>query len=177
MQTTAELLPASPEPGHYSIDVAGSRVGVRTRHLFGLAPVRGTFALRSGSAEITVPLDGSTIRAEIDAASFRSGNQGRDGNVRSARLLDAARSPVITFGNARLNAGDASIAGELTVRDVTRPVTLAVTAMAAAGHSFTATAAVRIDRAEFGVTGYPGLAGRYLDLTVTVRCVRGENGG
>jgi polyisoprenoid-binding protein YceI len=175
MQTTAELLPASPEPGHYTIDPASSRIGVRTRHLFGLAPVRGTFGLRSGSVDIADPVQDTAIRAEIDAASFRSGNSDRDGNVRSARLLDAARSPLITFGNARVSAGDATIAGELTVRGVSRPVTLALTAIAAAGSSFTATATVRVDRTEFGVTGYAGLAGRYLDLTIEVRCVRGGN--
>jgi hypothetical protein len=42
----------------------------------------------------------------------------------------------------------------------------------AAGQSFTASATVRVDRTEFGVTAMPGLAGRYLDLTVEVRCAR-----
>jgi hypothetical protein len=38
--------------------------------------------------------------------------------------------------------------------------------------SFTARAAVRIDRAEFGITALRGLAGRYLDMSVEARCVR-----
>jgi hypothetical protein len=42
-----------------------------------------------------------------------------------------------------------------------------------AGPSFTASATVRVDRTEFGLTAMPGLAGRYLDLTVEVRCTLG----
>jgi hypothetical protein len=42
-----------------------------------------------------------------------------------------------------------------------------------AGQSFTASATVRVDRTEFGVTAMPGLVGRYLDLTVEVRCTLG----
>jgi len=176
MKTTPELLAAAPAPGHYTIDVSSSRVAVRTRHLFGLGPVRGMFAIRSGAVDVTGPAGDTRIRAEIDAASFRSGNPQRDSSVRSGRLLDTARSPLITFANARVSAANATIGGELTVRGVTRPVTLSVGRIAVAGDSFTATGTVRIDRTEFGVTGYPGLAGRHLDLTIEVRCVPGGTG-
>ena len=60
-------------------------------------PVRGTFAIRSGSVDIAEPLADSAVRAEIDAASFRTGNQQRDQTVLSARFLDADRFPVISF--------------------------------------------------------------------------------
>jgi polyisoprenoid-binding protein YceI len=172
MQTEPALLTATFRPGHYAIDVASSRVTFRTRHIFGLAPVRGTFAIRSGSVDVTEPVDDSTVRAEIDAASFHSGNPQRDHTVRSARLLDTARSPLITFTHGRVRAADLTITGELTVGDVTRPVTLSVGELTGSGTSFTATASVRVDRTEFGVTGFAGLAGRYLDLTVEVRCSR-----
>jgi polyisoprenoid-binding protein YceI len=58
------------------------------------------------------------------------------------------------------------------VRGTTRPVTLAVTRCEASGGSFTARAAARIDRTEFGITAAPGLAARYLDLTVEILCTR-----
>jgi polyisoprenoid-binding protein YceI len=54
----------------------------------------------------------------------------------------------------------------------TRPVTLAVTRCEAGRGSFTACATVRIDRTAFGITAARGLAARYLDLTVEVRCIR-----
>ena len=65
-----------------------------------------------------------------------------------------------------------ALLGMLTVRGVARPVTLSIDRSAITPRSFTARAATRIDRTEFGVTAYRGLAGRYLDMTVEVRCVR-----
>jgi polyisoprenoid-binding protein YceI len=162
----------APPLGRYEIDASGSRVQFRTRHMFGLAPVRGTFAIRSGSVDIAEPLADSAMHAEIDTASFRTRNWLRDRNVRSARFLDAARFPVISFRDGLVAADGRTIRGTLTVREVSRPVTLSVGQVSVAGRSFTASATVRVDRTEFSVTAMPGLAGRYLDLTVEVRCAR-----
>jgi polyisoprenoid-binding protein YceI len=172
MHTEPELRSSMPRPGHYGIDVSHSTVRFRTRHMLGLAPVLGTFAIRSGSVDITEPFAESAIRAQIDTASFRSANPQRDASVRSARLLDSARFPVIAFENGRVSADDRRVTGELAVREVTRPVTLAIREVAVSEDAFTATATVRIDRTEFGVTALRGLAARYLDLSVEVRCVR-----
>jgi polyisoprenoid-binding protein YceI len=60
----------------------------------------------------------------------------------------------------------------LTVRNVTMPVSLSIEQSAVTPRSFNAHAITRIDRNEFGVTAYRGLAARYLDMTVEVRCVR-----
>ena len=163
----------APRLGHYEIDVSRSRVTFRTRHMFGLGPVRGTFAIRSGAADVTEPLADSTVQAEIDAASFRTGNGQRDQTVRSARFLDAARFPVISFRDGHVAADGRTIRGTLTVREVSRPVSLSIGQVTTAGPSFTASASVRIDRTEFGLTAMPGLTGRYLDLTVEVRCALG----
>src|SRR5580700_10378647 len=46
--TSHPVAPATPQLGHYEIDPGSSRISFRTRHMFGLAPVRGTFAIRSG---------------------------------------------------------------------------------------------------------------------------------
>ena len=163
----------TPRLGHYEIDASQSRVTFRTRHMFGLGPVRGTFAIRSGSADVAEPLADSAIHAEIDAASFSTGNEQRDRNVLSARFLDAARFPVISFRDGLVCADGRTIRGTLTVREVCRPVSLSIGQVTVAGASFTASATVRVDRTEFGLTAMPGLAGRYLDLTVEVRCARG----
>jgi polyisoprenoid-binding protein YceI len=92
-----------PEPGRYDIDTTCSAVTFRTRHLFGLAPAGGRFAIRTGTINITEPLADPSIHAEIDPASFRTDNGQRDSNVRSARLLDADRYPVITFRSEGTN--------------------------------------------------------------------------
>jgi polyisoprenoid-binding protein YceI len=161
---------AIPEPGRYEIDTSCSAVTFRTRHLFGLAPVRGSFAIRAGTVNITEPLTDSSIHAEIDPASFRTDNEQRDSNVRSPRLLDADRYPVITFRSEAMDG--LALAGELTVRNVTMPVSLSIEQSDVTARSFNAHASARIDRNEFGVTAYRGLAARYLDISVEVRCVR-----
>jgi polyisoprenoid-binding protein YceI len=170
MQTKSEHTAATPRLGRYEIDTRSSTVRFRTRHLFGLGPVRGSFAIRAGTVDIAEPLAGSRIRAEIDAASFRTGNAARDAAVRSARFLDAGTHPDMTFASERTDGS--TLTGTLTVRGVTRPVTLSVEQPTVAPESFTVRAAARIDRTEFGVTASRGLAGRYLDLTLEVRCLR-----
>jgi polyisoprenoid-binding protein YceI len=169
---TEHQITQAPPLGHYEIDVSRSGVTFRTRHMFGLGTVRGTFAVRSGAADIAEPLTDSAVRAEIDAASFRTGNEQRDQSVLSARFLDAARFPVISFRDGLVAADGKTVRGTLTVRDVSRPAVLSIGQLRPDGRSFTATATVRVDRTEFGVTAMRGLAGRYLDLTVEVRCVR-----
>jgi polyisoprenoid-binding protein YceI len=162
----------APPLGRYDIDASRSRVKFRTRHMFGLGAVRGTFAIRSGLADIAEPLADSAIHAEIDATSFRTGNRQRDRSVLSARFLDAARFPVISFRDGLVSADGRTVRGTLTVGEICRPVSLSIGQVTMAEQSFTASATVRVDRTEFGVTALPGLAGRYLDLTVEVRCAR-----
>lgn len=172
MKTSPAVLAAAPQPGHYDIDPDRSRVTFATRHLFGLGRVKGSFAVRRGSADIADPLEVSAIYAEIDTASFRTNSRQRDHGVLSPRFLDAAGHPVMTFRSDRIAAEDQALTGTLTVRGTTRPVTLTVTRCEVSRGSFTARVTVRIDRTEFGITAARGLAARYLDLTVEVQCTR-----
>jgi polyisoprenoid-binding protein YceI len=160
----------TPRLGRYEIDTVGSTVRFRTRHLFGLAPVRGEFAIRTGTVDVTEPLADSRISVQIDAASFRTGNRQRDNNVRSALFLDTGRYPVMTFVSDRIEG--TAVTGNLTVRDVTRPARLSIEASAVSTREFTARVMARIDRTDFGVTASRGLAGRYLELTMEIQCVR-----
>ena len=185
MQTTPSITQAPRQqlseirPGRYVIDPASSTVTFRTRHMFGLGRVRGTFAVRGGAVEVTGVAGEARCYAEIDAASFRTGNPQRDASVRSARLLDTDHHPVIIFEAQRLDgtgpdsAGPdgTGLAGQLTVRGVTRPAAIAAELTGAAPGGFTARGTVRVDRTAFGVTAYRGLAARQLDLIVEVRCV------
>jgi polyisoprenoid-binding protein YceI len=90
--------------------------------------------------------------------------------------LDARRFPAIAFTDGRISADGATVTGTLTVRNQARPVTLSLGEVEVDGQSFTARATVRIDRTSFGVTTSPGLAGRYLDLSLQVRCVQNSWG-
>lgn len=158
-----------PPLGRYELDVTRSTVKFRTRHMFGLGPVHGTFAIRSGTADIAEPLADSAIGAEIDTASFSTGNPQRDQTVRSARFLNAARFPVISFRDGQVGADGQTVSGTLTVGEVSRPVSLSLGQVSVTGRSFTASATLRVDRTEFDLTAMRGLAGRYLDLTAEVR--------
>lgn len=170
MQTTPKLTEAIPQLGRYRIDPGGSSITFRTRHLFGLAPVRGSFAFRAGTVDVSEPLTSSRIYAEIEAGSFHTGNRQRDTQVRSAAFLAADEYPVVAFSSAGLDGQ--ILAGTLSVRGVTRPVSVLAKVTDVNPRSFTARATVRIDRYDFGVTASRGLAGRYLDITLEVQCVR-----
>ena len=154
---------------------------VRDRHqLFGRhvqdpAPVRaptvrGSFRIRAGTIDVAEPLADSSVYVQIDPASFRTGNGQRDSNVRSEGLLDADLYPIITFRSEGMDG--LTLTGALTVRNVTMPVSLSIVQSAVTPRSFNVHATTRIDRNQFGVTAYRGLAARYLDMTVEVRCVR-----
>ena len=172
MQTTPAVIATTPQPGHYDIDPRRSRVTFATRHLFGLARVKGSFAIRGGTADVADPIAASVIYAEIEAASFHTRNPARDGSVRSPRFLDPAGHPMMIFRSDRIEAENLALTGTLTVRGTTRPVTLAVTRCEVSRGFFTICATTRIDRTEFGITAARGLAARYLDLTVEVQCTR-----
>jgi len=172
MQTEPAVVTTTPQPGHYGIDPRRSRVTFATRHLFGLGRVRGSFAVRGGTADVADPIAASAVYAEIETASFRTKNPARDGSVLSRRFLDPAGHPVMTFRSDRIEAGGQVVTGTLTVRGTSRPVTLTITRCEVSRGSFTARATARIDRTEFGITAARGLAARYLDLTMEVQCTR-----
>lgn len=155
--------------GRYSIDTTASTISFRTRHLFGLAPVRGTFTIHSGTVDICDPTTDSRVQVRVDAASFRTKSRQRDAHVRSARFLDTDRFASITFVSDRLDGQ--RLTGHLSVRDVTAPVTLTIERSSYDAGSITARARTRIDRTEFGITAQRGMAGRYLDLVIDVTLV------
>ncbi|CAM5684228.1 Protein YceI [Streptomyces alboniger] len=134
MERAATRRQAPPETGTYAIDAEASVVRFRTRSVFGLFPVRGTFALAGGSVTVAAPAEVSTVDATIRADSFASGLRRRDAHVRSADYLDAAGHPEILFRSTGLRrAGDGAVLAGLTVRGVTRPVDVGVREVAAEG--------------------------------------------
>ena len=163
-----------PAPGRYRIDPEHSTVTIRTRHLFGLGPVRATLALRDGRIQVGVPPAASTVQARFAASTFRSRNPARDAAVLSPRLLDAEAYPSLSFTSTELvqAAGQAegqwSLRGELEVRGVTRLVEARISAVEADSATLRASAQVSIDRYDFGITSYRGLAARSLTVDLNV---------
>ena len=161
-----------PSPGRYRISAAGSTVTIRTRHLFGLGAVRATLDLRDGRILVAAPPAASAVQARFSAASFQSGNAARDAAVLSPRLLDAEAYPSLSFTSTDLlqEQGEWSLRGELEVRGVTRLVEARITALAVhdAGATLRASAQAGIDRYDFGITTYRGLAARRLTVNLDI---------
>lgn len=90
MKTAAETGQVRiPAVGEYRIDVADSTVTFRTRHIFGMAPVSGSFRLREGHIRVAEEVTESTAYAAISAASFHTGLSNRDSMIRSLADHDA----------------------------------------------------------------------------------------
>jgi polyisoprenoid-binding protein YceI len=168
-----------PEPGRYLISPAHSTVTIRTRHLFGLGAVRATLALRDGRIVVTDPPEASTVQARFAVPSFASGNETRDAAVLSPKLLDAEAFPSLSFTSTELveELRQWSLRGELEVRGVTRLVEARISALAVdgAGTMLRASAQVSIDRYDFGITAYRGLAARRLTVGLAVTAHREES--
>lgn len=148
-----------PEPGTFDLDQYHTTVGFVARHLM-VSKVRGSFTEVSGAITIAEnPLD-SSVEASIKAASINTGATDRDSHLRSADFLDAEAYPELTFrstGVKNLSGTEFVLAGDLTIRDVTRPVELkvefdgfTVNPWGKEVAAFTAT--TEIDREEFGIT-------------------------
>ncbi|MFE6688310.1 YceI family protein [Streptomyces sp. NPDC057743] len=113
--------------GDYTIDPAHSSIGFSVRHAM-VTNVRGTF----GSYEGALHLDGSaparsTATLDVAIASVDTGIADRDAHLRGADFFDAENFPRMTFRStaAEATGGDRyRITGDLTIKDVTRPLTI-----------------------------------------------------
>lgn len=113
----------------WQIDPTHSSVEFAVRHMM-VATVKGGFKTLSGHVDLDeAAWVDSRIEAEIDAASVDTGVADRDTHLRSPDFFDVARFPRIAFRGTAVEAEAADrgqVRGELTIRDVTRPVTLTV---------------------------------------------------
>jgi polyisoprenoid-binding protein YceI len=175
-EVTSERLDV-PKPGRYRISQAHSTVTIRTRHFFGLGAVRATLALRDGRIVVTEPPEASTVQARIATSTFQSGNQARDAAVLSPKLLDAEACPSLAFTSTGLvrEQGQWSLRGELEVRGVTRLVEARISALEADGATLRASAEASVDRYDFGITAYRGLAARRLTVNLAITAHREES--
>jgi polyisoprenoid-binding protein YceI len=173
MSTPKTARQAAPA-GRYAIDPAGSSVRFVTRHMFGLARVRGALAVTSGALAVTEPAEESNVEASVSAGSFSTGNPVRDPQVRSRLFLDVRRHPMITFRSTAIRrSGDAwAVSGVLTVKGHSAPLDLTVTDVTTEGTSLVLRASGTVDRYAHGVTAMRGMAARHLSVEITARVTR-----
>jgi len=108
----------------WNFDLSHSRVGFTVRHMM-FAKVHGQFNAWAGT--VTAPdagIEGARITAEIDVASIDTGNEQRDGHLKSPDFFDTAQFPKISFTSTRVEPH--KLHGDLTIRGITRPVTLEI---------------------------------------------------
>lgn len=153
-----ESLPM-PAPGTWQIDAQHSSVNFSARHLK-LSNVRGRFDIFEGAVEVAEPVERSVIYVAIATRSIHTGVQQRDHHLRSADFLEVDRFPTMGFVSDAIerSGSDWSVRGRLTVRDVTRPVTLDVSYRGlvpdptAGSERISFAAGTTIDRQDFGLT-------------------------
>lgn len=145
----------------WTIDPMHSAVGFSIRHLM-ITNVRGEFQTISGTVRFDPSHpESAQIQATIPVASISTRQEQRDAHLRGAELFDAAKHPTATFRSTQarsVGAGNIEVIGDLTLRGVTREITLAVTDVTGeqkdhrGGVRIGATAAAKIKRSDFGMT-------------------------
>jgi polyisoprenoid-binding protein YceI len=113
--------------GDYTIDPTHTRIGFSARHAM-VTTVRGQFNEFEGTLHVdTVDPSSSTAQLTMKAASFSTGVADRDGHVTSADFLDVANFPELTFVTTDVVRADSdtwSVTGNLTIKGVSKPVTI-----------------------------------------------------
>src|SRR5687768_7622799 len=114
-----------PPAGKYELDVSHTEVGFVARHM--LTKVRGRFTEFSGTIEVGDTPETSSVEVEVKTDSVQTNFQQRDDHLRSADFFETEAHPVMTFRSTAIrHTGGTSfeIDGDLTIRDVTKPITL-----------------------------------------------------
>ena len=147
-----------PIPGRWQIDPGHTELAFVGRH-FMLTKVRGRFTGVSGAIHVAGEIGESTAEVTIDMASVDSGSEARDEHLRSADFFDTAHHPQATFSGhaADWRGSRGLLVGELTLRGITRPVTLHAEYLGYAadpwgGHRAVFTASGTINREDWDLT-------------------------
>jgi polyisoprenoid-binding protein YceI len=175
----------APATGTYAIDASHTHVGFKARHLV-VAKVRGSFSDVAGTVVIAEDPLASSVEVTVGLASVETGDEARDGHLRSADFFDVENNPTMTFRSTGVRqVGDDryDVDGELTVRGVTRPLTLRATFEGTAtdpwgGERAIFSATGKVNREEFGLTWNQALetggvlVGKDVDLDIEAEVVK-----
>jgi len=112
--------------GDYTIDPTHTRLGFSTRHAM-VTTVRGQFKEFAGTAHVDTANPGnSKVELTIQTASIDTGTADRDAHLRSGDFFDAEANPEIKFVSTKVerDGEDWVITGDLTIKDVTKSITI-----------------------------------------------------
>jgi polyisoprenoid-binding protein YceI len=118
-----------PAVGTYAIDVSHTRLGFAVRHM-AVSKVRGEFKDFSGTLELADNPADSKISVTIQAGSVDTHDENRDNHLRTNDFFDVENHPTWSFTSTAIrprSAGEWDVDGDLTIRGVTKQVTLDAT--------------------------------------------------
>jgi polyisoprenoid-binding protein YceI len=165
--------------GNWQLDPYHTQVEFSAKHL-GMMTVRGQFEDVSAVADIDpANPEAASVEVTIQTVSVKTNNPARDNDLRSGNFLEVEKYPVITFKSTGVQAAGAdhfSLAGDLTIKDTTRPVTLDVTKYGEfndpmMGHRIAYGATTHINRRDYGLSFAMMLDGRFVvseEIQITI---------
>ena len=159
MTAIAETVPAAGTKTAWKLDPAHTLVEFSAKHLM-ITTVKGRITDIEGTIySDEKDLKSSSVEATLKAVSLDTRTDQRDQHLRSADFLDVEKYPEIRFRSTRIQGDKQSfkLTGDLTIRDVTKPITLDVefegeTKDPWGGERIGFSATGKIDRREFGLT-------------------------
>lgn len=182
----AMSFPGMAQTTAWQIDPAHSSAQFAVKHM-GISTVRGAFTKVSGTARYD-PADtnNDSVDVTIEAASIDTRVEMRDNDLRSDHFFDVQKFPTITFKSAKIESvgtDKLKLSGDLTIRGITKRVTLDVEGPSKPmndGHGrlhMGVSATGSVDRTEFGMTGYQGMVGNTVTLTIDAELVQPAGAG
>ena len=154
--TTAVQIPGYVV-GTWDIDASHSTVGFSVRHMM-VSKVRGYFREFTGEIVTAENPTDSTVTATIELSSIDTRQEQRDAHIRSADFFDVGNHTEMTFRSTSVttDGGDWTVEGDLTIKGITKPVTLELELNGFGPDAYGGTRAgfsakTEISRKEFGV--------------------------
>ena len=147
-----------PAVGSYVLDTMHTTLGFTVRHM-AVSKVRGSFDTFEGTLELAEKPEDSKVSVTIQAGSVNTRDENRDNHLRTNDFFDVENHPTWTFVTTAITAESPSewkVQGDLTIRGVTKPVTLDATLEGVVkdpygNHRVGFSAKTTINREDFGV--------------------------
>jgi polyisoprenoid-binding protein YceI len=154
-QTTGSVdtqLKSGTLSGTWALDPSRTTVGLKTKAMWGVVPVKGTFDATGGTAVVS-PDGAVTATVDIASASINTKMKKRDEHLRSDDFFSSDAHPTIkvTVDQVAASATALTATGSLTVRGQTAPIHFPLTITTLDGKTAELDAVVEVDRSQVGI--------------------------